>query len=152
MYSQKWDCTGSFPISTFTYPWGMKDRPSFLILQYIYLKVYVDNTANKIRLMYSQKWNCAASFPISTFMYLWAIYVFPRSVHLFSCSRIGRPIMGIYNSLTDKNWERGWSVSFLGISVSNFRCSVFAVQCCGSRSRYAWIWIQVDKKWPTKKV
>jgi membrane-associated HD superfamily phosphohydrolase len=31
----------------------------------------------------------------STFMCLWAIYIFPRSVNLFSCSRIGRPIRGI---------------------------------------------------------
>jgi hypothetical protein len=31
--------------------------------------------------------------PNSTFIYLWAIYIFPRSVHLFSCSRIGRSII-----------------------------------------------------------
>jgi hypothetical protein len=45
--------------------------------------------------------NCAASFSISTPMYVRAIYVFPQSVNLFSCSNIGRPILGIYKSLTD---------------------------------------------------
>ncbi len=52
-----------------------------------------------------QKWNCTATFPISTFMYLWAI----SQKH--ECG----------------NWERGHEVSFLGIFVSNFWYSVFAV-------------------------
>ncbi len=49
-----------------------------------------------------------------------------------SCSRIGRPIVGIYESLTD-TWM--WKLelwpcsSFSGIFVSNFRYWFFSVQC-----------------------
>ncbi len=39
--------------------------------------------------------------PNFTFMYLWAIYVFPGSVHLFCCSKIGKPMLGIHESLAD---------------------------------------------------
>jgi hypothetical protein len=35
-----------------------------------------------------------SQFP-PTFMCLWAIYIFPGSVQIFSCSIIGRPIVGI---------------------------------------------------------
>ncbi len=38
---------------------------------------------------------------ISTFMYLWAIYILPGAVCIFCCSQIGRPILGIYKSLTN---------------------------------------------------
>ncbi len=65
------------------------------------------------------------------FMCLWEIYIFPRSVHIFSCSRIGRPSVGIYinHSQTHEcgNWDWGPAAPFLGIFVSNFRYFVFAV-------------------------
>ncbi len=48
---------------------------------------------------HSQKGNCAASVPISTFFYL--INMFPPSVCLFGCSKIGGPILGTRKSLTD---------------------------------------------------
>jgi hypothetical protein len=40
------------------------------------------------------------SFYIHT-VYLWAIYIFPRSVCLFGCIKIGGQILGIHKSLTD---------------------------------------------------
>ncbi len=62
----------------------------------------------------------------STFMCLWAIYIFPRSVRLFSCSRIGR--LWAYTNWTQKhecrNWDWDRAVPFLEY---NFRYSVFAV-------------------------
>ncbi len=83
---------------------------------------------NEILFMYSQKKNCAASVLISIFLCMWAIYLIPRPI--FSCSRIGRPIVGTYNSLTDTwKWKLGLSraIPFLGIFVSNFRYCVVAV-------------------------
>ncbi len=56
-------------------------------------------------------------------------YICERSVYLFGCSKIFRPIVGIYKSLTyilyeRKNWDRSRAVWFLGIHKSDFLCSV----------------------------
>ncbi len=58
-------------------------------------------TIPKIRNKYFQKRNCAATVPIATFMLLWATHIFPRSVCLFCCRKIGGPNMGTYRSLKD---------------------------------------------------
>ncbi len=68
-----------------------------------------------------------ASFPISTFMFLWAIYIFPRSVHLFCCSKIGRSIVEIINrSQTHEcwNWEHR-PRSFISRNI----CFKISVKC-----------------------
>jgi hypothetical protein len=74
-------------------------------------------TATKIPFMCSQQRNYAASVPISTFMCIWAIYSLytqDRSTYIFSFSRIGRPIMGIYKLLIH-TWM--WK---LGLKLRNF--------------------------------
>jgi hypothetical protein len=50
-------------------------------------KRFLRYTATKIPFMY------AASVPVSTVLCLWAIYIYPGSVQIFSCSRL---IVGIY--------------------------------------------------------
>jgi hypothetical protein len=67
----------------------------------------------------------------------------PRIGPHFSCSRIGRSIVGTYKSLTDTwIWKLGlWQRNpFLGIFVSNFRYWFFAVQAemdrRGPRSKF----------------
>ncbi len=57
-------------------------------------------------------------------MFLWAIYIFPGSIHLFCCSNIGRPILGIYKLLTDR-WigNKPAQIHFWNI------CFEFSVQC-----------------------
>jgi hypothetical protein len=89
-------------------------------------------TATKIPFMYSQKRNCAASVPISTFLCLWAAYKFPGSDPISSCSRIDRPIVGIYESLTDTwMWKLGLRPRN---SFSGNICFEFSVLCLCSGS------------------
>ncbi len=62
--------------------------------------LHSNDTVPKIWSKYSQKLNYAASFAIPTFMYLWVVYIFPRSVRLFCCSKLGGliVIVGIFKS------------------------------------------------------
>ncbi len=67
----------------------------------IRFKIAVQYTARKIPFMFFFSGNFAASVSISTFTCLGENYIFPGSVHIFPCSRIGRPILQIYKSLTN---------------------------------------------------
>ncbi len=62
-------------------------------------------TAMKIPFMCFQKRNCAASVPFSIVMCMCAVHVY---VTIFSCSRIGRPVVEICKSLLDTSmWKSG---------------------------------------------
>jgi hypothetical protein len=61
---------------------------------YMWCRPHCKDTIPKIRNKYSQKRNCAATVPIPTFRFLWAIYIFPWSVCLFCCRKIGGPNVG----------------------------------------------------------
>ncbi len=60
-------------------------------------------------------------------MFLWAIYIFPWSVCLFCCRKLGGPDVGIYvdRSQTHEcgNWDWGRAIPFLGTHKSKFLCS-----------------------------
>jgi hypothetical protein len=79
--------------------------------------------------------NCAASVPISTFMCLWAVYIFPVSVHILFCSRICRPSVEIYKSLTD-TWM--WKLGLRPCnSFSGNTCFEFSLLCLCSVHKVA---------------
>jgi hypothetical protein len=65
------------------------------------------------------------------------LYIFPGSVHIFSCSRIGRSIMGIYKSLADTwMWKLGlWPCN----SFSGDICFEFSVFCLCSACYYMYL-------------
>ncbi len=69
----------------------------FFSISLVHCKVNISKTRHK----FSPNWNCAASFPIPSFMFLWAIYIFPRSVYLLCCRKIGGPIVELLKTLTD---------------------------------------------------
>jgi hypothetical protein len=78
--------------------------------------------------MYSQKRNCSASVPVSTWSCLWEIHIFPGLAHIFFCSRIGRPVIGIYKSLTDTwMWKLGLSSRYSFFGNICFEISIFCL-------------------------
>ncbi len=86
--------------------------------------------------MCSQKRNWAVTVPIPTFMFLSAIYIFPRSVCIIFCRKIGE-IVRIYKSLTAYecgNWDWGRAVPFLGINKSTCLCSLQCIYFCSVSS------------------
>ncbi len=114
--------------------------------------------------MYSPKRNCAALVLISAFMYLWAFNIFPRSVRLFSCSSIGRPIAGIWLQelgMRPRRFISGnlcfkFSVQFLcsvkySPALSAIRCSYILNEGCyswwSSKKTPALLWKYVGEWW-----
>ncbi len=86
-------------------------KQSLDLIDHIFFFKYVSNlsqnrfakcTATKILFMYFQK-GIAQPQSKSNFHIHVSVshYIFPGSVHIFSCSRTGGPVVGIFESLTD---------------------------------------------------
>ncbi len=95
--------------------------------------------------MYSQKRNCAAP---SIYFH---IYIFLGSVHIFSCSWIGRPILGIKKSLADTWILTGaaqfpfWEYLFRIFAIVSLQCRSFfllsvvsLLVCCTGNPAVLW--------------
>jgi hypothetical protein len=83
--------------------------------------------------MYSFSARPQSQFPHSCVCERFILYI-PRIGPNISCSRIGRSIVGIYNSSQAHecvNVDCSRAIPFLGIFVSNFRYWCFAVQAAG---------------------
>ncbi len=138
--------SGELGYHTFLYPTVKEIRNLFIVLignikpfnwtincHHTVGDSYVSTHCNEKPIYVFLFWELRGLSPNSTFMCLRSIYIFPGSVHIFSSSRKGRSIVGIYNcSQTHEygeygNWDCGRAVPFLGIFVSNFRYCFFAV-------------------------
>ncbi len=67
------------------------------------LKDNFSTLQRKSHLCIPRKGSARPQSPIYTFICLWAIYIFPGSVHIFSCGRIGREIVGITKKIAHRN-------------------------------------------------
>ncbi len=68
-----------------------------------------------------------------TFMFLSAIYIFPQSVCLLCCRKIGGPTVGIYKSLTDNEFGIGTeAMQFLFWECINW------ILCSAAFIAYTW--------------
>ncbi len=92
------------------------------------------HSATAIPFIYSFSGNSATSAPISTFMWLWAIHIlYSQDQSTYFLQQKGRPIVGIYNSLTDTwMWKLGLRPRY---SFSGNICFKFSAFCLCS----AWL-------------
>ncbi len=97
------------------------------VRRHFYSALQRHNTDNS-KQIFPEKKLCYQSQILHSYMFLWAIYIFPQSVCLFCCRKIGGPILEIYavdRSQTHecRNWDWGRAIPFLGIHKSKFLCS-----------------------------
>ncbi len=118
---------GGYYMTCHAQPWAERFSPEFSQLTLLTPAISSCPTLQRKSHLCIPKKGISLSGPISTFMYLWAIDIFPASVHIFSFSRVGSPIVEIYKSLTD-SWM--WK---LGLRNVCFEFSVLGL--CSVRSQ-----------------
>jgi hypothetical protein len=76
-----------------------------------------------------------------------SMYICPRSVHLFSCSRTDRPILGIYKSLTEKHECRNLGLRHSSSFFWEYLFRIFGIVSLQDTSRswcgdlaQGWVW------------